>query len=88
MKELDHASRTHTPQIPLTREFLSQQLPLILVVFGLGIGAAYWQHGFLPGGTEAFPLAAVGVPILLKKRPAEKQEMGWCVQLDSVGHYV
>jgi hypothetical protein len=45
------------------REFLTEQLPLILVVLGAGLAAAYLQHGFLPGGDRAFPLAGVEVPI-------------------------
>jgi len=45
------------------REFLREQLPLIAVVLALGFAAAEWQHGFLPGGDVAFPLAGVRVPI-------------------------
>lgn len=47
----------------LAREFLVEQLPLIAVVLGLGFASAYWQHGVLPGGETAFPLAGVQVPI-------------------------
>lgn len=47
----------------LTREFLLEQTPLVLLTFGTGVIAAYWQHGFLPGGEVAFPLAGVRVPI-------------------------
>ena len=50
-------------QKPLLREFLSDQLPLLLVVLAAGFAAAYLQHGFLPGGDIAFPLANVRVPI-------------------------
>jgi uncharacterized membrane protein YfcA len=45
------------------REFLFEQLPLIVLTFAAGIAAAYWQHGFLPGATVPFPLAGVSVPI-------------------------
>lgn len=44
-------------------EFFLQQLPLATSVFVLGIVAAYLQHGYLPGGDVAFPLAGVRVPI-------------------------
>ena len=47
----------------LIREFLGEQLPLIMGVLGLGFTAAYVQHGFLPGADVAFPLAGVRVPI-------------------------
>ena len=47
----------------LFREFLAEQLPLIMGVLGLGFAAAYVQHGFLPGADVAFPLAGVRVPI-------------------------
>lgn len=45
------------------REFLIEQLPLIVATFVAGVAAAYWQHGVLPGGEVAFPLAGVKVPI-------------------------
>jgi uncharacterized protein len=47
----------------VAREFLVEQLPLIVLTFIAAIVAAYWQHGFLPGGEVAFPLAGVKVPI-------------------------
>lgn len=47
----------------LAREFAKEQLPLIVLVLALGFASAYWQHGFLPGGETAFPLAGVRVPI-------------------------
>lgn len=47
----------------MAREFLSEQAPLVLVVLALGLAAAGWQHGFLPGGDAAFPLAGVRVPL-------------------------
>lgn len=50
-------------QRPIAREFIREQFPLIAIVLGLGFVAAYWQHGFLPGGDIAFPLAGVRVPI-------------------------
>lgn len=52
------------PAVPLLLgELAFQQLPLILVVFALGLLAAFLQHGFLPGGDRPFPLAGVRVPI-------------------------
>lgn len=50
-------------QKPLAREFLTEQLPLLIVVLAAGFAAAYLQHGFLPGSDVAFPLANVRVPI-------------------------
>ncbi|MEX2129598.1 MAG: sulfite exporter TauE/SafE family protein [Xanthobacteraceae bacterium] len=47
----------------VTRELFVEQLPLVILTFGVGIAAAYWQHGFLPGGEVPFPLAGVSVPI-------------------------
>ena len=47
----------------VAREFFIEQLPLIVLTFVAGIVAAYWQHGFLPGGEVAFPLAGTRVPI-------------------------
>ena len=48
---------------PIVREFLTQQLPLVAVVLALGFIAAYAQHGFIPNGGVAFPIAGVRVPI-------------------------
>jgi uncharacterized membrane protein YfcA len=45
------------------REFWREQAPLVLATLAAGFVAAYWQHGFLPGGDVAFPLAGVRVPI-------------------------
>ena len=36
---------------------------MLAVVLALGFGAAELQHGYLPGGDIAFPLAGVKVPI-------------------------
>lgn len=44
-------------------EFLSQPLPILLVVLVLGVAASYLQHGFLVGGDRPFPLAGVRVPL-------------------------
>jgi uncharacterized membrane protein YfcA len=44
-------------------EFAFEQVPLVAVTLALGFASAYWQHGFLPGGEIAFPLAGVRVPI-------------------------
>lgn len=45
------------------REFWHQQVPIVVVLLGAAFAAAYLQHGFLPGGERAFPLAGVRVPI-------------------------
>ena len=45
------------------REFWREQTPLVLVTLAAEFAAAYWQHGSLPGGDVAFPLAGVKVPI-------------------------
>ena len=50
-------------QISITREFFVEQLPLIVLTFAAGLGAAYLQHGTVPGGDVAFPIAGVRVPI-------------------------
>ena len=50
-------------QNPLLREFLRDQVPMIVVVFGLGLLAAHLQYGFVPGGDVAFPIAGVRVPL-------------------------
>ena len=47
----------------IAREFLTEQAPLLALVLALGFGAAELQHGYLPGGDIAFPLAGVKVPI-------------------------
>ena len=51
------------PQISIQREFLVEQLPLIVLTFTAGVVAAYLQHGTLPGDDVAFPIAGVQVPI-------------------------
>jgi uncharacterized membrane protein YfcA len=57
-------TRASAPASPsLWREFAFEQAPLVLITLAAGIGAAYWQHGFLPGGDVAFPLAGVRVAI-------------------------
>jgi uncharacterized membrane protein YfcA len=58
-----HDVRAEPAQPSVGREFLIEQLPLILAVLGAGFATAYLQHGFLPGGDRAFPLAGVEVPI-------------------------
>ena len=47
----------------IAREFWRQQAPLIAGALVLGVIAAYWQHGFLPGAERAFPVAEVRVPV-------------------------
>ena len=62
MSEGDQAGSS-PPRPSLAREFLVEQLPVIVVVGALAVATAFWQHGFLPGGEVAFPLAGVKVPI-------------------------
>lgn len=50
-------------RVSITREFLAEQLPLIALTFAAGLAAAYLQHGTLPGGDVAFPVAGVRVPV-------------------------
>lgn len=50
-------------QSSVAREFLYEQTPLIVALLVAGVLAAYWQHGFLPGGSRAWPLAGQQVPI-------------------------
>ncbi len=56
-------NRSEPTKDSIVREFMIEQTPLITIVLSLGVAAAYWQHGFLPGGEVAFPLAGVKVPI-------------------------
>lgn len=60
---MDNAAALPTPVNSLAREFWLQQAPLIGGALLLGVVAAYWQHGFLPGAERAFPLAGVHVPL-------------------------
>jgi uncharacterized membrane protein YfcA len=48
---------------PVLKEFLRDQVPMIFGVFALGILASYLQHGFVPGGDVAFPIAGIRVPL-------------------------
>ena len=45
------------------REFALQQAPFIAAALALGFLCAYLQHGFVPGGDQAYPLAQVRVPV-------------------------
>ena len=47
----------------LAREFLLQQAPFIAAALILGYIAAHLQHGFVPNGDQAYPLAQVSVPV-------------------------
>jgi hypothetical protein len=47
----------------LLTEFLSDQLPIIAIVFIAGIIASILQHGYLAGGNQPFSVAGVKVPI-------------------------
>ena len=56
-------TRTKPAERSVASEFAIEQFPLIAIVLSFGVAAAYWQHGFLPGGEVAFPLAGVKVPV-------------------------
>ena len=62
---MDNAAAAALPlsKNSLAREFWLQQAPLIGGALLLGVIAAYWQHGFLPGAERAFPVAEVRVPV-------------------------
>ena len=45
------------------REFALQRAPFIAAALALGFLCAYLQHGFVPGGDQAYPLAQVRVPV-------------------------
>jgi uncharacterized membrane protein YfcA len=65
---MDNAAATtsnavRAPANSIAREFWFQQVPLIGGALLLGVIAAYWQHGFLPGAERAFPVAEVRVPV-------------------------
>jgi uncharacterized membrane protein YfcA len=51
------------PVLSVWREFWHQQAPIVAALLAAGYAAGYLQHGFLPGGEHAFPLAGVRVPI-------------------------
>src|SRR5690242_1355403 len=54
------------PMLPgreIGREFLRQQLPVLLLLIALGFAAAWLQYGYIPGGDRPFPAAGVKVPI-------------------------
>ncbi len=57
------ATATAPPRSSIAREFWREQFPLIAGALLLGVFAAYAQHGFLPGGDRAFPIAEVRVPV-------------------------
>ncbi|HEX6157879.1 MAG TPA: sulfite exporter TauE/SafE family protein [Burkholderiales bacterium] len=59
----DAATALAVPRNSLAREFWLQQAPLIGGALVLGLLAAYWQYGFLPGAERAFPVAEVRVPV-------------------------
>ena len=50
-------------QHPLLKEFIRDQIPMILGVFIAAVVVSYLQYGFLPGGDVAFPIAGMRVPI-------------------------
>jgi uncharacterized protein len=48
---------------PIIKEFLRDQLPMILGVFVLAVAIGYLQNGYIPGGDKPFSVAGVRVPI-------------------------
>ncbi len=48
---------------PLLKEFVKDQLPLMTLVFGLGVFVFYFQNGLLPGDDTTFQIAGVKVPV-------------------------
>jgi len=55
-----------TPMLPgaaIGREFVRQQLPILLFLIGLGFAAAWVQYGYIPGGDRPFPVAGIQVPV-------------------------
>ena len=48
---------------PIVKEFIREQLPMIVGVFALAVMAGFLQNGSLPGADRAFPVAGVTVPI-------------------------
>jgi uncharacterized protein len=44
-------------------ELWTQQAPIVLTVFALGVAASYLQHGTLVGAGRPFPLAGISVPL-------------------------
>jgi hypothetical protein len=51
------------PRASVWTELLTQQAPIVLAVFGLGVAASYLQHGTLVGAGTGFPLAGISVPL-------------------------
>lgn len=48
---------------PVLRELVFEQLPLIGIVFALGLAVNWLINGFVPNGDRAFPVAGVAVPV-------------------------
>jgi uncharacterized membrane protein YfcA len=51
------------PRLPIAKEFLRQQLPILVLLIALGFAAAWLQYGYIPGGDRPFPVAGIKVPI-------------------------
>ena len=47
----------------MVKELVRDQLPVIVLVFALGVAASYWQHGYLAGGERPFTVAGIRVPV-------------------------
>ncbi|HEX2652524.1 MAG TPA: sulfite exporter TauE/SafE family protein [Xanthobacteraceae bacterium] len=45
------------------KEFLRQQLPILLSLITLGFAVAWFQYGYIPGGDRPFPIAGIQVPV-------------------------
>jgi uncharacterized protein len=59
------ASAARPPLVPVRvrKEFLRQQLPILLSLIALGYAVAWFQYGYVPGGDRPFPVAGIEVPV-------------------------
>lgn len=48
---------------PVWRELVFEQIPLVGIVFVLGLAISWLISGFIPNGDRAFPVAGVAVPV-------------------------
>ncbi|MGP8050913.1 MAG: sulfite exporter TauE/SafE family protein [Desulfobaccales bacterium] len=59
----DQASESFWRQHPVLKEFICEQIPLVVGVFVVGILVSYLEYGYLPGADRPFPIAGIRVPI-------------------------